>query len=543
MSIIGGSARLRQIIDGLSLPQIYALLKKVPKFYEFIPIVKNTNMKKLLVKIPKELAKLPNGYSVFGIYVEQAIQLMFNKYVECNYNTSNTSNSISHGKWKSSKRTGRTIVEGFRGYPFPLIDHQKILLPIKKFVKKTLCRNMKIHSAEFNTEYVQFDPSNASNTPKSTMEAHPDIIIRDSKNNIIVCEIKTTHRWDIMAVQSLLQVLCYSAILIYNGTPVEEFCLILPLQRKTLKGCLHGLKKDDVSEFIVGLFEIKKARERDRQMQMMAMLQPRLDLSDVGSHIQKINGKIYDSIVDIYERYRRPYSVASQIFLASPRGFSKTVLAAKDIEQSKNYIVKNGIHMYVHAPYYINLCKPRNARSKAFGEEGSWSLDKLITELKYAHEMHMKGVVVHTGKYLDIPLKKAYSILVESLCTVLSEAPEGRLLFETGAGQGTEMCIKQEELIELYKTITIEKGYKNFSICLDTCHVFAAGYDPNTYLKSLLDADVDIRLIHFNGSKSDKGSCADRHMFANHPLQKIPIEQLQEVLDICRKRHIDMVVE
>jgi deoxyribonuclease-4 len=82
-------------------------------------------------------------------------------------------------------------------------------------------------------------------------------------------------------------------------------------------------------------------------------------------------------------------------------------------------------------------------------------------------------------------------------------------LLETPAGAGTELLTKIEDFINFVKKI----NHPNFGICMDTCHVFASGYDPYNYLCKLIENDLIPILIHFNDSKMELASRKDRHEF------------------------------
>ena len=91
------------------------------------------------------------------------------------------------------------------------------------------------------------------------------------------------------------------------------------------------------------------------------------------------------------------------------------------------------------------------------------------------------------------------------------------ILFETPAGQGGEMCWKLEDFVDFILIFRNQQLYNKIGICLDTCHIFQAGYDINnkTVIKKLheiLNPVKDkIRLIHLNDSTNELGKHVDRH--------------------------------
>ena len=115
------------------------------------------------------------------------------------------------------------------------------------------------------------------------------------------------------------------------------------------------------------------------------------------------------------------------------------------------------------------------------------------------------------------------------------------LLIETPAGQGTEVLTKIEEFSEFYSRFTKEQKEK-VKICIDTCHVFACGYDPAEYLEKWNELQPDsIVLVHFNDSKCECGSKKDRHAPAGEGF--IGLEKLNYIIEWCATLNIPMVRE
>jgi deoxyribonuclease IV len=116
------------------------------------------------------------------------------------------------------------------------------------------------------------------------------------------------------------------------------------------------------------------------------------------------------------------------------------------------------------------------------------------------------------------------------------------LLLETPAGQGTEVLTRMKDMISFYNRFTKEEK-KKFKICIDTCHVFAAGEDPLDYIRDWCEimGTKALALIHFNDSKDAKGSCKDRH--ARIGSGKIGLNRLTSVMKYAVDNNIDLVVE
>ena len=100
-----------------------------------------------------------------------------------------------------------------------------------------------------------------------------------------------------------------------------------------------------------------------------------------------------------------------------------------------------------------------------------------------------------------------------------------KIILETAAGQGTEMLVNIDELIAFANEF--DNNY--FSLCFDTCHVWSAGFDIiEAYNKIQKETNSLINVIHFNGSKTPKGSLKDRHDSLFSETNTIPIDILNK---------------
>ena len=119
-------------------------------------------------------------------------------------------------------------------------------------------------------------------------------------------------------------------------------------------------------------------------------------------------------------------------------------------------------------------------------------------------------------------------------------SPECPLLIETSAGETGELLGDPEKLRDFYLSLP-EETKCNTKICVDTCHVFAAGHIPMDFIKVLDDAKVPIALFHYNDSKGDKGCRVDRH--ARIGTGYVGLGNLIRVGAYAIERDIDMVYE
>ena len=163
------------------------------------------------------------------------------------------------------------------------------------------------------------------------------------------------------------------------------------------------------------------------------------------------------------------------------------------------------------------------------GTQDDYHLTLLKKNLEYGVKSGAKGVVVHVGKATDKPLAKALENMLHNITLALEAAtPECPLLLETPAGQGSEVLTKYEEFVEFVRVINDPR----LKICVDTCHIFASGYEPQKYVKDLLTSKDKslLHLIHYNDSATPCGSCVDRHAFPG--IGHIGYQRMVEVLSL-----------
>ncbi len=141
-----------------------------------------------------------------------------------------------------------------------------------------------------------------------------------------------------------------------------------------------------------------------------------------------------------------------------------------------------------------------------------------LHEIQRAELLGVDALVFHPGAHLEATKAEGLRTLAESLRLALEEVPDGkvRLVLENSAGQGTTLCSTFEELAEVLRAVGAPT---RLGVLLDTCHLFAAGFDFRTVEGyGALVARVDgtfgpdaIRGFHLNDAKAPVGSHLDRH--------------------------------
>src|SRR5262245_39377453 len=164
-----------------------------------------------------------------------------------------------------------------------------------------------------------------------------------------------------------------------------------------------------------------------------------------------------------------------------------------------------------HASYLINLATSATLLRQQ-------SREAMADELDRAEALDLLGVVLHPGAYTSSSPSEGIRLIAENLLTLVDARSRGKtlVLLEGTAGQGTSLGARFEELAEIIDRMD---NHPRVGVCLDTCHLFAAGYDlvtPAGYARTFLDFDRIVglgrlKVFHLNDSKRPLGSRVERH--------------------------------
>src|SRR3954464_10699224 len=201
---------------------------------------------------------------------------------------------------------------------------------------------------------------------------------------------------------------------------------------------------------------------------------------------------------------------ALQIFNQSPRMWRPTQWKQDDIDEFRSRMEAGPIRsVVIHAVYLINAASnDREVRGK--------SLTSLKHALRVGDAIGADGVVFHPGSTVGQPHEEAIERGGDAIREVLAESDSCPLLLEDTAGAGGTLGRNFGELARL---IELGGGGERLGVCLDSCHMFASGYDISTAdkLASVVDECVSIvglervQCLHVNDSKVGVGSNRDRH--------------------------------
>jgi deoxyribonuclease-4 len=209
-----------------------------------------------------------------------------------------------------------------------------------------------------------------------------------------------------------------------------------------------------------------------------------------------------------------------QVFVSSPRGWA----AGPGDAAEDTRLRESGVPVFVHATYLVNL-------GSGNPEVAAKSADAIAHALRRGAEIGARGVVVHAGSAVGWPagqgreqaLRQVGEIALPLLDKLGDDDPD--LLFEPMAGQGQMLCARAGDAADYLAAV---EHHPKAGLCLDTCHLFAAGHDLTApgEVAAMLDelgraagtaarasgpARPPVRLVHANDSLLGCGSRRDRH--------------------------------
>ena len=197
-----------------------------------------------------------------------------------------------------------------------------------------------------------------------------------------------------------------------------------------------------------------------------------------------------------------------QFFTRNPRGGAAKDIDEKDVEAFKKFADENGIEVILaHAPYTLNACSAdesiRDFAKRTFADD--------LARMEY-----VPGNLYnfHPGSHVKQGVETGTEYIVEMLNETIKESQTTTVLLETMAGKGSEIGRKFEELRAIIDKVELNS---HLGVCLDTCHVYDAGYDIVGNLDNVINEFDDViglsrlKAIHINDSKNPFASHKDRH--------------------------------
>ena len=251
----------------------------------------------------------------------------------------------------------------------------------------------------------------------------------------------------------------------------------------------------------------------------------------IGAHVSSAGG-IHTAV----DRAEEMGADSVQVFTQSPRMWRPTNHPPENFERFKERRAEVGLGgVLCHALYLVNLASPKDDLYEK-------SVAALANTVDVGSAIDADGVVFHIGSHLGAGLDAGLDRVVAAMRVVLDRCSDTTwLLMENSAGTGATIGRSIEELAVLFDRLD---GHPRLGVCLDSCHLYASGYDVTD--PGGLDAALDelergigldrLRALHVNDSAAPRGSNRDRHaniedglmgkklaVFLGHPrLQGLP---------------------
>lgn len=227
----------------------------------------------------------------------------------------------------------------------------------------------------------------------------------------------------------------------------------------------------------------------------------------LGSHLS-ITGGYFKAV----ERAAAIGCDCVQIFSKNNNQWRAKPLTDDDCARFRDALAQHKIRApLVHNSYLINLASP---------DVDLWrkSLEAMIVELERAHALGIRYVVAHPGAFTTSTEEEGTARIIAAIDEIHRRTGhvESEILLETTAGQGSCIGWRFEHLADILGGV---RQSARLGVCLDTCHIFAAGYplrSPEEYQQTFAEFDrvvgiKRIRAFHLNDSKKGLGSRVDRH--------------------------------
>lgn len=257
----------------------------------------------------------------------------------------------------------------------------------------------------------------------------------------------------------------------------------------------------------------------------------------LGAHTSIVGGYHY-----AVERAAKTGCDVCQIFTKNSNQWRAKPITPAEAAQFREKLAELRItHPVAHNSYLINLASPDDVLWKR-------SLDAMVVELQRAEQLGLIGVVAHPGAYTTSSEEAGLARIVKALDEVHAQTPGlvTPCLLEATAGQGSCLGCRFEHLAEILSRV---QQPERLGVCVDTCHIFAAGYpliDRADYERTFAEFDrvvglSQIKAFHLNDSKKPLGSRVDRHAHIGEG--ELGLEPFRHLLNDPRFQSTPMYLE
>ena len=227
-----------------------------------------------------------------------------------------------------------------------------------------------------------------------------------------------------------------------------------------------------------------------------------------------------------------------QFFTRNPRGGKAKEINMEDMEGLLKIAKENNFStILAHAPYTLNACSA-DERTREFARE------MMIDDLNRMELMPNNLYNFHPGSHVKQGVEIGINYIVALLNTVLSKDQTTTVLLETMAGKGSEVGRTFEEIAEIISRVELKE---KMGVCLDTCHIYDAGYDIVNDLDGVLE-EFDrviglnrLKAIHLNDSKNPFKSHKDRHEKIGEG--SLGLEAITRIINHPKLKHLPFFLE
>ena len=227
-----------------------------------------------------------------------------------------------------------------------------------------------------------------------------------------------------------------------------------------------------------------------------------------------------------------------QFFTRNPRGSKAKAIDEKDVQRFLEYASEQGIEQVLaHAPYTLNVCS-------ADEHTREFAMMTLEDDLKRMEYIPGNCYNFHPGSHVGQVIETGIREIADTLNRILKPDQKTTVLLETMSGKGSEVGSRFEELAQIIDRVEIKD---RMGVCLDTCHVYDAGYDIVNHLDEVLE-EFDriiglerLKAIHVNDSKNPFASHKDRHEKIGQG--SLGLEAIRRVIYHPKLKHLPFYLE
>lgn len=227
-----------------------------------------------------------------------------------------------------------------------------------------------------------------------------------------------------------------------------------------------------------------------------------------------------------------------QFFTRNPRGGAAKDIDPADAEALRVLMAEhNFAPILAHAPYTLNLCSAKPETRRFALEMMADDLARLEMLPCHLYNFHPGS---HTGQGAELGVEQ----IVEALNKVVRPEQTTTMLLEAMAGKGSEVGCRFEELRSIIDGVELKD---KMGVCIDTCHIYDAGYDIVGNLQAVLD-EFDrivgigrVKAVHLNDSMNPKGSHKDRHQKIGEG--SIGVKTFEQIINHPQLRELPFYLE